>query len=177
MAVIAFSDNRTTRWLRCVSCSSGHVDNSGVISPSTKPLSVPAGIPPVELAAWKEVRECLGIGAYTSAVMMCRKLLFHIAVSHALPEKNEQGRAPTYSEAVQHLEKTELITKKMLPWVERIKEYGNDANHEIIPMTIIEAKDAAIFTEQLLKLAYEMDELMARKGSEDTSPGIDEKLK
>jgi len=68
------------------------------------PLDNPDGIPEDDLAARKEVRGCLSVGAHTAAVMMCRKLLFHVAVAHGLPEKNDNDRAPTFVEALNKLE-------------------------------------------------------------------------
>jgi hypothetical protein len=96
-----------------------------------------------------------------AAVMLCRKLLFHVAVAHGLPPKNDKDRAPTYAEAVDHLEEQGLVTRKMRPWIERIKDVGNDANHELSPIEPGVALDVATFTEQLLVLAYELDALMA----------------
>ena len=60
----------------------------GVISPSSKPMRAPQGFPATDTAIWGEVRTCLGAGANVAAVMLCRKLLFHIAVEHGLPPKN-----------------------------------------------------------------------------------------
>src|SRR5690606_4358476 len=103
-------------WMRCVNCRAPAVVHEGVVSPGVRPLRVPAGLPPVELAAWSEVRECLGVGASTAAVMLCRKLLLHVAVSHGLPEKGDKGRAPSFVDAVAHLEAVGIITTKMRPW-------------------------------------------------------------
>ena len=160
MAVVAYSQVTSTQWFRCVNCMRGLVRHRGIISPTLKPLSIPKGVAGVELAVWKEVRECLGVGAYTAAVMMCRKLLFHVAVAHELPAKDAKDRAPSFVEAVQHLESEGLISKRMRPWVDRIKDVGNDANHEITPITEDVAMDVATFTEQLLRLTYEMPALM-----------------
>lgn len=84
MAVVAFQRDGDRRWMRCVNCSVGVVENEGVNSPAPKPLTVPLGLSGDELAAWTEVRECLAVGANTAAVMMCRKLLLHVAVSNGL---------------------------------------------------------------------------------------------
>jgi len=149
-----------TQWLRCVTCLKGSVLQGGRIYPAVRPLRTPAGLPPIDEAIWEEVRACLGVGANAAAVMLCRKLLFHIAVSHGLPPKNNKDRAPTYTEAVDHLESEGLITKRMRPWVDRVKDVGNDANHELTPVTAEVARDMATFTEQLLRLAYELDALM-----------------
>lgn len=159
MGVVAHGVGK--RWLRCVQCGTAQVDNDGALAPGAMPLRNPAGVTGVELAAWQEARECLAVGANTAAVMMCRKLLFHVAVAHGLSEKNDKGRSPTFVEAVDHLEGEGLITKRMRPWVDRIKDVGNEANHEIAPVSPAVALDVATFTEQLLRLTYEMDALMA----------------
>jgi hypothetical protein len=49
----------------------------------------------------------------------------------------------------------------MRAWVDRIKDVGNGANHEISPVARDVALDVATFTEQLLKLAYEMSAIMS----------------
>ncbi|MFC7359720.1 DUF4145 domain-containing protein [Nocardioides astragali] len=147
-------------WYRCPSCRQGIVRVKGTYYPSAQPLRVPMGLPAVDDRIWGEVRTCLGVGAHTAAVMLCRKLLFHIAVAHGLAPKDAKDRAPGYWTAVEHLENEGLITKKMRPWVDRIKDVGNDANHEVTPIGPDDALDVATFTEQLLVLAYEMDALM-----------------
>ncbi len=161
MSVVARTKDDSRVWLWCVNCELALVRNHDVVTPPNAPVQVPAGVTGVELAAWKEVRTCLAAGAHTAAVMMCRKLLLHIAVAHGLPAKNDKDRAPSYAEAVEHLDSEELITKRMRPWVDRIKDVGNDANHEIVPINADVATDVARFTEQLLRLTYEMDALMA----------------
>lgn len=159
MAVIAITKDRATAWLRCVACSTGHVRNRDAVSPSVMPLRDPVGVPDVELNTWREVRKCLGIRANTAAVMMCRKILLHVAVAQGLPAQNSKGRAPSFTDAVKYLEDEEVITKRMRKWVKKIKDVGNDANHEIMPVTAEQALDVATFTEQLLRLAYELDAL------------------
>jgi hypothetical protein len=170
MAVIAYtkpeSGNVQSSWLRCVNCKHPFVARGDVTIPGAKPLEVPMGVDGVERLAWNDVRECLSVGAYTAAVMMCRKLLLHIAVGHGLDPKNSSGRAPSFMDAVKHLEKEELITKRMRRWVDRIKDVGNEANHEISPVDYETAMDVAKFTEQLLRLVYEMDAIM-----DASSPG------
>jgi len=159
MVVLAWT-NDGQAWYRCANCGFGKVNNFGISAPSAAPLSNPKGLAGTELDVWTEVRRCLSIAAPTAAVMLCRKLLFHIAVANGLPAKNDKDRAPTYAEAVKALEDAEVITRKMRPWVNRIKDVGNDANHELEPVTMESAMDVALFTEQVLRLAYEMDALM-----------------
>jgi len=102
----------------------------------------------------------LSVGASTAAVMLCRKLLVHVAVGQGLAEQNDKGRSPTFASAVEYLQDEGIITKRMRPWVDRIREVGNEANHEIPSISAEVALDIATFTEQLLRLTYEMDALM-----------------
>jgi hypothetical protein len=97
--------------------------------------------------------------------MLCRKLLFHIAVGNGLLPKNDKDRAPSFYAAVEHLQDQQIITVKMRPWVDRIKDIGNDANHELTPISAEQANDVATFTLQLLVLAYEMDAIMSDPGA------------
>ena len=162
MAVVAHSYQNSGRyWLSCVECGTPHVRVGSLVWPSSPPLSTPEGLAPTELAVWREIRGCLGIGAYTSAVMMCRKMLFHLAVSNGLAAKDDKGRAPNFAEATKHLEAEGIITSRMRPWVDRIKDIGNEANHELEAISEKDALDVARFTEQLLRLSFEMDSLVA----------------
>jgi len=86
----------------------------------------------------------------------------HVAVTHGLPAKNAKDRAPNFAECVDHLVKEGIVTKRMEPWIERIREVGNEANHEIAPVGKESALDVATFTQKLLELAYEMDDTMTK---------------
>lgn len=160
--VVGYSAGNKNYWLRCSNCGRGIVEVSGKTYPESRPLSEPLGLPPAEQDAWSEVRDCLSVGASTAAVMICRKILLHLAVGAGLPAKDEKDRAPSFVAAVTHLRSEGLITPKMVAWVDRIKDVGNEANHELQPIMPELALDVAQFTEQLLRLTYEMDALMAR---------------
>lgn len=160
--VIAVTKTREHAWLRCINCRIALALNGDVVSPAQKPLRLPSGLPDDESDVWNEIRECLGVGAYTAAVMLCRKLLMHIAVAHGLPAKDSKDRAPNFTQCVEHLLAEGVVTKRMQPWIDRIREIGNEANHEIAPVDKEAALDVATFTQKLLELAYEMDDTMAK---------------
>lgn len=92
-----------TAWYRCVACQAGYVREAGVVYPAGKPLRTPQGVPADEVQVWEEARDCLGVGANTAAVMLCRKLLLHIAVAHGLASANAKGFAPGFAECAEHL--------------------------------------------------------------------------
>ncbi|WGY03717.1 DUF4145 domain-containing protein [Nocardioides sp. QY071] len=150
------TEQRDISWMRCVTCLRGFVRNGSTISPATRPKRTPSNLPADDALVWEEVRTCLGAGAYMAAVMLCRKLLLHIAVENGLPEENVKGFGPGFKQCVQHLETAGVITKQMLDWVEPIKDIGNTATHKIKAITQAEAEQVATFTEQLLVLAYEL---------------------
>jgi hypothetical protein len=55
----------------------------------------------------------------------------------------------------------------MRPWVERIKDVGNEANHDLASISIDQAMDVARFTRQLINLAYELQAMIADHGDEN----------
>lgn len=168
-AVIGYSAGGNEVWARCVACHAGIVQNADVQSPEALPLREPSGLPETEKRVWGEARRCLSVNANAAAVMLCRKILFHVAVTHGLEAKDEKGWAPSFKECTDHLLAEGLITARMKPWVDRIKDVGNEANHEIEPISPAQASDVAAFTQKLLELAYEMDDAMSK-----AEPRIDE---
>lgn len=161
------SGRSEVRWLRCISCLKGHVDNEGTISPGIRPLDTPGVLSGDDLAAWDEALGCLSVGANTAAVMMCRKLLFHMAVAHGLPPKDGRKRAPNFKQALKHLEDKGVITILMRPWVDKIKDVGNEANHEIPRISAEDAMAVAKFTRQLIMLAYELPAMVAENAPDE----------
>lgn len=149
-------------WYLCTTCRRPSVLDEGLVQPGSRPLRTPRGLPAIDASIWEEARSCLGVYAYSATVMLCRKLLLHIAVEKGLPAKDKRNRAPSYMDAVKHLESAGVITRDMREWVDEIKDIGNDANHELTPIFEAQARDVATFTEQLLILAYEMRALRTR---------------
>ena len=152
------------RWLRCAACGDGAVARGATVCPGSRPFASVEGLPEVDAQIWDEARTCFGATAYTAAVMLCRKLLFHIAVDKGLPPRNDKDRAPSFKECVNYLESEGVITKTMLGWVDRIKDVGNDANHEVTLVSKADAEAVGAFTQQLLTLAYALDEMMRAQG-------------
>lgn len=98
---------------------------------------------------YKEARDCTSTNSYTASVMCCRKLLMHIAVSKGAKQNLK------FVEYVDYLASNNYITPDSKPWVDHIKNKGNEANHEIKLMTKEDAEELISFSEMLLKLIYE----------------------
>ncbi|WP_298746916.1 DUF4145 domain-containing protein [uncultured Serinicoccus sp.] len=170
MIVVARRDD--TLWLFCSGCEQGYLKRGRTSFPPTEPLSTPDGLPDDVHQVWQQARASLAIGAYTGAVMLCRKILFHVAVDEGLPAKKDNGRAPGFAECVEHLQKQGVITARMRDWVDLVKDVGNQANHELTPTSAEESTRLATFTLQLLDMHYGTQHALASVAP-DTSDGAD----
>lgn len=158
------SDRPPVVWSRCVNCFHGFVTNYGVISPAPPPLRLIVGLESDTEAAWREIRSCLGAGAYTAAAHMCRKVLFHVAAEKGMSVKNGKGFAPTFTQCIEYLKNQGYVTAPMEKWVSRIKDLGNEGAHNLAPIDKAQAMLVAEFTLQLLVLIFEVDALMEQAG-------------
>ena len=107
-----------------------------------------AHVPETLNALYEEARRCSTYRCYTAAVMLCRKMLMHIAVE----KKAAPGK--TFVEYVDYLCDNHYVPPGSQEWVNRIRTKGNDANHEIFNMNHDDAKQILMFTEMLLTLIY-----------------------
>lgn len=113
---------------------------------------------------YDEARRCISVNSYTAAVLCCRKLLMHIAVSKGA--KEGQG----FVDYVQYLADNHYISPGAEGWVDYIREKGNEANHEIVVMNKTEAKDLIDFSEMLLRTIYEFPAtIQKRKTTNNTN--------
>jgi hypothetical protein len=99
---------------------------------------------------YEEARHCAGRNAFTAAVLLCRKLLMHIAVQHGAPENQSFAAYVTY------LDTAGYIPPNGKKWVDSIRQKGNEANHEICLMSEKDARNIIRFAEMLLRFIYEM---------------------
>jgi hypothetical protein len=102
--------------------------------------------------AWDEARAGLGAGAPTAAEHMCRKILIHIAST-----RENAPKKMSFQEAVDFLVTSGTITPPMKKWVDKIRDHGNEAAHELQAVPMERARVTLEFTEQLLRIVYETD--------------------
>ncbi len=98
---------------------------------------------------YREMRDCMTVSAYTTVVLVARKLLMHIAASKGA------GKNKKFAEYVKYLSDNNYIPPDAKGWVDHIRLKGNEANHQIIIMEESDAKDLISFIEMLLKIIYE----------------------
>ena len=109
---------------------------------------------------YEEIRKTTSQEAYTAAVLACRKLLMHIAV-----EKGAKKNL-NFVDYVDYLAKNHYAPPNSEPWIDRIRQKGNEANHEIKIMSKNDALEIINFLEMLLKFIYEFP---GRVGLNNTS--------
>jgi hypothetical protein len=106
-------------------------------------------LPEMVSRLYQEARDCVSVGANHAAVMVCRKILMHVAVLQGA--KENESFAAYVSFIVDH----HLVSPNIEGWVDEIRQIANDANHEIFEITADDAKGAVDFVAMLLKLVYE----------------------
>ncbi|HSX06721.1 MAG TPA: DUF4145 domain-containing protein [Candidatus Saccharimonadia bacterium] len=114
-------------------------------------------------ALYNEARACTATSSYTAAVMCCRKLLMHIAVSLGAEENKK------FYFYVDYLADNNYIPPGAKAWVTQIKDKGNEANHEIKLMSQDDAEELISFSEMLLKVIYEFPARIRPKGTSTPS--------
>jgi hypothetical protein len=133
----------------CAACDRPTFFDNGRPFPGAK-YGEAVGHLPAEIAElYDEARECMSIAAFTSAVLACRKLLMNVAVAH--------GAKPgqSFVRYVEHLVAKGFVPPTGKDWVDHIRTKGNEATHEITPMTEGDARTLIDFTGVLLKLVFE----------------------
>ncbi len=108
-------------------------------------------------ALYNEARNATSANCFTAAVLCCRKLLMHIAVSKGA-KKNQ-----SFAEYVDHLSQNNYVPPDAQEWVDHIRKRGNEANHEISIMTREDAEELIAFSEMLLKIIFEFPATVKKK--------------
>ena len=93
---------------------------------------------------YDEARKATSAGCYTASILCCRKLLMHLAVAKGAKE------GESFKSYVEYLAVKGHITADSKPWVEQIKDIGNEANHEVKMMKQGDAENLVKFCEMLL---------------------------
>ena len=112
---------------------------------------------------YNEARQCIGVSAYTSAAIVCRKLLMHIAVEKGA-DKDQ-----TFKYYVEWLQDNGYIPPGGKHWVNYIREKGNEANHEIILIQDKDAKRLLSFLAMFMKFVYEFPRSLPRQENSEES--------
>jgi hypothetical protein len=98
---------------------------------------------------YREARKCMTVGAFTAAVLECRKILMNVAVNKGATQGEQ------FIKYVEFLDSKGYIPPDGKAWVDHIRKKGNEANHEIQQMFQYDADELITFTEMLLRFVFE----------------------
>jgi len=103
---------------------------------------------------YEEARRCISVSSYTASVLICRKILMNLAV--------DKGAKPNmvFVKYVEFLSENHYVPPDGQAWVDHIREKGNEATHEIQPMSRQDAELLVRFVEMLLRFVYEFPSLV-----------------
>lgn len=142
-------------WLQCPACRDGSVMTaSGAVYPVAPTGSPVKNLPPDTAQAWREARTSHAVAAYTASEMMCRKILMHIAVEEA---KSKPG--DTFAHYIDALEKAGYFPPGLKDAVDKVRQRGNTANHDLPASTEGDSISTLKITEHLLRGIYEIPSL------------------
>ena len=92
---------------------------------------------------------------YTSAQMIARTLLMHIAVEQGAEENN------SFADYINYLDSNGYIPPNGKTWVDFIRKSGNVANHQIVIKEKEETEKIITFLSALLLFIYELPNEMS----------------
>lgn len=103
-------------------------------------------------ALYSEIQRASSVNAYTLVILGCRKLLMHIAVELGAKENLK------FIEYVKWFEDNHYAPPKATKWIAKIKDKGNEANHELTLYTQKDAEEILKLCQMLMKFNYEYSE-------------------
>lgn len=98
---------------------------------------------------YEECRDCYSVGAYTSVLLLARKLLMHIAVDCSAEEDK------SFAEYVNYLDENHFVPPNSRSLLDFIRKQGNEPNHQIVIKTKEDAEKILKFMSIILTFVYE----------------------
>ena len=132
----------------CHHCNLPTIQVGGYQYPGVLPQTSVANVPPSVNALYEEGRRCVRDGSFTGAALCCRKLLMNVAVQEGAPTNLK------FVEYVDYLEDNGHLPPNGRKWVEKIREKGNEATHEIPSVSREDAEALIRLSEMLLLFIY-----------------------
>lgn len=141
-------------WI-CPDCKGPSIFLSdGTRIPDVAPGPTVPGLPDDLALAYREARDSYAAGAYTGAVMLCRKMLMHVAVDKG------DAAGKSFADYVTFLVDNGHVPADSKKAVDFVRTLGNTANHQIPHMTREDAEKLVNFTGMLLLFAYAFPNFM-----------------
>ncbi|MGI9345173.1 MAG: DUF4145 domain-containing protein [Gammaproteobacteria bacterium] len=147
---------------RCANCGGHSLFSSISLTSPLQQFPAPSMAESVEglgervQAIYTEAGRCMGVGAYSATVMLCRTLLMHIAIDKAEQSQHELDDRRAFTEYVKYLEKHNYLTPHLAQWADRVRLIGNDAVHKLPEIPRKKAEQMLAFITLLLRVIFEV---------------------
>ena len=123
--------------------------NTSSVLPPVKSFAEVEGLPNDIEILYNEMRDAYSVQAYTCYVITGRTLMANIAVEQGA----EDGKGFVYY--VNYLVDNFLPKSNSKPWVDKVRQLGNDSAHHLVIADQEMAKTSLKFLEAILKNVYE----------------------
>ena len=114
------------------------------------------------LSLYVEAQKALAAGAPSASVMVCRKLLMHVAVQHGAEEN------ASFSVYAQYLIDEAIVGKPFFEVVQHIRKQGNRENHDLEVRSQEDAETILRLVEFVLSSIYELPSMVPDSRSAST---------
>lgn len=133
----------------CTNCHMPSFFYNNIQVPGNKFGSPITNLPDEVNKVYEEARSAFSANAFTGVVLLCRKLLMNVAV--------DQGADPNlrFVEYVDYIDSNHIAGINSRNWIDQIRQFGNQANHEIEVNSKEDAELILKFCEMILKITYE----------------------
>lgn len=118
--------------------------------PQAKPLTKINHLPGDISSLYEEIRNSYSVGALSCTIMASRKMIMHVAVECGA----DVGKSFLFY--VNYLNDNNYLPKHSNEWLDKIRDAGNEQNHEIAPATREDTDRILAFISSLLKIVYEL---------------------
>ena len=163
---IGYRYRDSTRYINiCPKCEHPTYFGAGKQTPTPLLGNEVNSVPEEINSIYEEARACTSVGAFTSAVLACRRLLTHIAVDKGAPEGKR------FSAYVEYLTDKNYITPDGKGWVDYIHKKSTEASQEIVKIGQEHALDLISFIEMFLRLIYEFPSRLPPPKPEESQEG------
>lgn len=103
---------------------------------------------------YEEARRFTSQNCFTAAVLLCRKMLMHIAVQQSAKQNL------SFMDYINYLSDKGYVPPNGKHWLDHIRKKGNEATHEIMLMEEADTRELLVFIEMLLRFIYEFPRMV-----------------
>ena len=153
---VEWNDKPRSECLLCPACERMTVVVEGAQSPSPPAGNNVDHLPSDVDKSWREARRSYTATAYTASVLMCRKLLMHMAC-----DKAGTKEGANFTTCIDELISSNELPKSHEPLLQAIRKSGNGGTHKLESIDEKEAKTTIVVTEQCLRNLYELPNQIA----------------